>query len=324
MNRRDFASFTSLLVSSSYIGLAAAQATYPSGPVKVLVGFPPGTATDVAARAVLERMGRVIGQPFVVDNRTGASSNIAAKAVAGSAPDGLTLFVATIANAINSGFPGSTFVDLGKELSPVSLIGSVPNILAVHPSLPVHSLNELILLAKSKPGELSYASSGIGTAPHLSGELLCSMTGIKMLHVPYRGSTPAVTDVLAGQVKVIFAPASSVLPHIRAGKLRALGVTSAKRTAVAPDLPTLAELGLKGFETAVWMGFMAPIGTPLAVVNRLNSAAHASLDTPEVQSVFKAQGIDIVKSSPEEFGLYIRAESARWAKVIKDAGIKPE
>ncbi len=324
MNRRDFAAAAALLTSSTYYGWASGQSIYPGSTIKVLVGFPPGTATDVATRAVADRIGKLSGYPLVIENRTGASSNIAAKAVVAAPPDGYTVFIASIANAINSGFPGSTFVDLSKDLLPVAMIGSVPNILAVHPSLPVTSLQELIKLAKSKPGELSYASSGIGTAPHLSGELLSTMAGVKMLHVPYRGSTPAVTDVLAGQVKVIFSPASSVLPHIRAGKLRALGVTSAKRTAVAPDLPTLAELGLTGFETVVWMGLMAPAGTPQPVISRLNSLTLSALDASEVQTIFKTQGIDIIKSSPEEFGAYIRQEESRWAKVIKDAGVKPE
>jgi tripartite-type tricarboxylate transporter receptor subunit TctC len=192
----------------------------------------------------------------------------------------------------------------------------------VHPSLNVNSLQDLVQAAKTK--DLSYGSSGIGTAPHLSGELFSIMTGAKLTHIPYKGSTPAVTDLLGGQVQLMFAPASSVLQHVRAGKLKALAVTSARRTSIAPDLPTLDELGLKGFETSVWTGLMVPVGTPPAVAARLRTAAHAALDSPEVHAIYRAQGIDVLKTSSEEFTTYLRSESARWTKVIQTAGIKAE
>jgi tripartite-type tricarboxylate transporter receptor subunit TctC len=297
---------------------------YPARPVKVVIGFPPGSATDVAARAVAEAMGRRLGQPFVADNKPGAGSNIAAKIASTSPADGYTVFVATSANAINSAFPNSNAADMGKEFLPVTMVGSVPNVLVAHPSVGANSYGDLLRLAKAKPGAITYASSGIGTSPHLSGELFSSMAGVKMVHVPYRGSTPAVTDLLAGQVNVMFSPVSSVLQHIRAGKLKALAVTSAKRTAVAPELPTLDELGLKGFETAVWFGLMVPVGTPADVVAKLRTAAHAALDAPEVQRQFEAQGIDAHKSTPEEFARYMRSETVKWSKVIQSAGIKPE
>jgi len=303
---------------------AWAQSNYPSRPVKMVVGFPAGTATDVATRAVADALGRRLGQPFIVDNRPGAASNIAAKAVATSPADGYTVFVGTIANTINAGFPNSTSADLAKDFVPVTLIGSVPNLLVVNPSLGVKSVNELIRAAKAKPGQIAFASSGNGTSPHLSGELFSSMAGIKMLHVPYKGSSPAVTDLLGGQVQMMFSPASSVMPHIRAGKLTALASTGAKRAAIAPDLPTIDEVGLKGFETEVWFGFVVPVGTPPDVVSKLNSATHAVLDSPEVQEQFRAQGIEVVKSSPDQFARYIRSETSKWAKVIQTAGIKPE
>jgi tripartite-type tricarboxylate transporter receptor subunit TctC len=305
-------------------GRAGAQAAYPAGPVKVLVGFPPGTAADVAARVVTDSMGKRLGQSFVVENRAGAGSNIAAKAVASAPPDGYTLFVVTIANTINAAFPNSTAVDPTRDFTPVTMIGSVPNVLVVHPSLDVNSVADLIKLAKAKPGALSFGSSGIGTSPHLSGELFSMMTGVKMVHVPYRGSTPAVTDLLAGQVQLMFSPASSVLQHVRAGKLKALAVTSPKRTAIAPDLPTLDEVGLKGFDTSVWVGLVVPNGTPPDIVAKLRTAAHAALDSPEVERAYKAQGIDAVKTSGDQFSQYLRTEAARWSKVIQATGMKAE
>lgn len=324
MNRRQLLALLSLALGAILPGIVCAQPAYPSGPVKVLVGFSPGTAADVATRVVTEGMARRLGQPFVVENRAGAGSNIAAKAVASSPPDGYTIFAATIANTINAAFPSSTSVDLIKDFTPVTMIGSVPNVLVVHPSLGVATVADLIRLAKAKPGSLSFASSGIGTSPHLSGELFSMMAGVKMVHVPYRGSTPAVTDLLAGQVHFMFAPASSVLQHVRAGKLKALAVTSAKRTAVAPELATLDELGLKGFDTSVWIGLVLPAGTPPANATKLRTAAHAALDSPEVQNVFKAQGIDVVKTSQDEFSRHLRSEASRWTGIIQATGIKPE
>lgn len=323
MKRRQLIGTLGLAAIACVPAVVWAQ-SYPARPVKVVIGFPPGSATDVAARAVAEAMGRKMGQPFVADNKPGAASNIAAKTVATSPADGYTVFVATSANAINSAFPNSNAADMAREFAPITMIGSVPNVLVAHPSLGANTYADVLRLAKAKPGAITYASSGIGTSPHLSAELFSSMAGVKMVHVPYRGSTPAVTDLLAGQVNLMFSPASSVLQHIRAGKLKALAVTSSKRTAVAPELPTLDELGLKGFETAVWFGLMVPAGTPADVVAKLRTAAHAALDAPEVQVLFQAQGIDASKSSPEDFARYMRSETAKWAKVIQSAGIKPE
>lgn len=305
-------------------GMAGAQAAYPSGPVKVLIGFPPGTAADVATRVVTDSMARRLGQPFVVENRAGAGSNIAARALVAAPPDGYTVFVATIANTINAAFPNSTAVDPTRDFMPVTLIGNVSNVLVAHPSLEVGTVADLIKLAKAKPGGLSFGSSGIGTSPHLSGELFSMMTGVKMVHVPYRGSTPAVTDLLAGQVQLMFAPASSVLQHVRAGKLKALAVTSIKRTTVAPELPTLDELGLNGFDTSVWIGLVLPLRTPPDSAAKLRAAAYAALDSPEVEGVYEAQGIDVVKTSQDEFSQYLRSEAVRWSKVIQATGMKAE
>jgi tripartite-type tricarboxylate transporter receptor subunit TctC len=323
MNRRELIGSLAIAVGA-LPSLAKAQTGYPVGPVKVLIGFPPGTAADVATRVVADGMSKRFGQPFVVENRAGAGSNIAAKALTSSPPDGYTMFAATIANTINAAFPNSTAVDPIRDFVPVTMIGSVPNVLVAHPSLDVNTVADLIKLAKAKPGALSFGSSGVGTSPHLSGELFSMMTGVKMVHVPYRGSTPAVTDLLAGQVQLMFSPASSVLQHVRAGKLKALAVTSLKRTAIAPDLPTLDESGLKGFDTSVWVGLVVPLRTPAEVVAKLNAAAHAALDSPEVERVYKAQGIDVVKTSPDEFGQYLRSEASRWSKVIVATGMKAE
>ena len=324
MNRRELLACLPVALGATLSGNVLAQPAYPTNPVKVLVGFPPGTAADVATRALTEQMGRRLGQAFVVENRPGAGSNIAARAVAGSQPDGYNLFAITIANSINAAFPGSTAVDPVKEFAPITLIGNVPNVLVVHPSLKVSTLAELIAHAKANAGELSYASSGIGTSPHLSGEQFAQMAGVKIVHVPYRGSTPAVTDLLGGQVHLMFSPASSVLQHVRAGKLKALAVTSLKRTTIAPEIPTLDELGLKGFNTSVWVGLVAPAGTPAAVVGKLRGAAHAALDSSEIQSVYGAQGIEPVKTGAEEFARFLRGEATRWSGFIQAAGIKPE
>jgi tripartite-type tricarboxylate transporter receptor subunit TctC len=303
---------------------AWAQGAYPARSVRVVIGFPPGSATDVATRVVAESLARRTGQAFVVENRPGAASNIAARSVSSAAADGYTLFIGTVANTINAGFPNSTAADLSRDFVPVAMIGSVPNMLVVHPSLNVSSVDELVRLARSRPGDISYASSGNGTSPHLSAELFSSMAGIRMTHVPYKGSSQAVTDLLGGQVQLMFSPASTVLPHVRTGKLKGLATTGATRAAVAPDLATIAELGMKGFETSVWFGVVAPPGTPAEVVTRLNAAVNAALDAPDVQEQLRANGIDAVKSSPEDFARYIRSESAKWAKVIQAAGLKPE
>jgi tripartite-type tricarboxylate transporter receptor subunit TctC len=324
MKRRELLAAMPAIAAAAVPSWSTAQPVYPSAPVKVLVGFPPGTATDVAVRAVVEQMSRRLGQPFIVDNRPGAGSNIAAKAVATAQPDGYTVFAITIANVINAAFPGANAVDPLEEFKPITLIGNVPNVLVVHPALKVASVAELIALAKAKPGSLAYASSGVGTSPHLSGELFAQMADVKMVHVPYRGSTPAVTDLLGGQVQLMFSPASTVLPHVRANKLVALAVTSPRRSASAPDLHTLDELGLKGFDTSVWMGLVAPAQTPSGVVGKLRTTAHAALDSSEIQGIYKAQAIDVLKTSDEELSRFLQSEGARWSKFIQQSGIKPE
>lgn len=323
---RDTRRSWALLAAATLFSVAAlAQSEiYPSKPVRVLVGFPAGSSTDVATRVIAQRLGQSLGQQFIVENRAGASSNIAARAAVAAPADGYTLFVGTVANTINATLQASSSVDLSKDFLPVAMVGSVPNILVANPSLGVSSLEQLIAKAKAEPGRVSFASSGNGTSPHLSGELLAHMAGVRLLHVPYKGSSPAVVDLLAGQVLTMFGPASTVLPHIREGKLRALASTGLKRASSMPDLPTVDELGLKGFETSVWFGINAPRGTPAAVIEKLRAAIAAAQDNAEVQTQFKAQGIEFVRAGPAEYAALIRSETDKWARVIKVANVQPE
>lgn len=303
---------------------AFGQDAFPTRPVRLVVGFPPGSSADVSARVLAQRMSEGLGQQVVVENRPGASSNIAARAVATAPADGYTLFVGTIANTINATLQPATSVDLSREFAPVAMISSVPNLLVAHPSIGVTSVQQLIDKAKAEPGRLSFASSGNGTSPHLSGELFAHMAGVRLLHVPYKGSSPAMVDLLAGQVNTMFAPAPTALPHIREGKLKALASTGLRRTPFAPELPTVDELGLKGFETSVWFGLNAPQGTPAAVVERLRKAVEAAQEHPDLQSQFRAQGIEAVRAGPEAYASLIKSETDKWARVIKAANVQPE
>lgn len=290
----------------------------------MVVGFSPGSSTDVAARAIAQELSQRLGQSFVVENRAGASSNIAARAVASSAPDGYTIFFGTVANTINASLQPEVSVDLLKEFEPVAMVGSVPNLLVAHPSLAITTLDDLITKAKAEPGKISYGSAGFGTAPHLSGELFGTMAGVQLLHVPYKGSSAAVADLLAGQVQLMFGPASTVLPHIRAGTLDALAATSLSRTASAPDLPTIDELGLKGFETSVWFGLNVPKGTPVEVIDRLQEAVIAAQRDAPLQRQFAAQGIDVVEAGPVPYRDMIQRETSKWARLVREANIQPQ
>jgi tripartite-type tricarboxylate transporter receptor subunit TctC len=317
----QFAAVTALVVAP---WVAFAQTSFPTRPIKIVIGFAAGSSTDVAVRLIAQRMSQTLGQPVLVDNRAGASSNIAAKAVALAPPDGYTVFVGTIANTINVTFQPAASSDIGKDFMPVAMVASVPNLLVVHPSLGVDTLQQLIALAKKEPGKIAYASSGTGTSPHLAGELFAMKAGIKILHVPYKGSSSAVSDLVAGQVQMMFSPASTVLPFIRSGQLKALASTGATRTQSAPDLATIAELGIPDFESSVWMGFMVPNGTPPDIVSRLQSATLEAQQDPQIIAQLKANGIDVVKAGPAEFGQLIKSEADKWAQVIKAGNIKPD
>ncbi len=297
---------------------------YPAKSVRVIAGFPPGSGADITARVIGARLGDALGQQIVVDNRPGAGSNIAADIAAKSPADGYTLFIGTVANTINATLYSKLPFDFARDFAPVALTTAAPNVLVVHPSVPAKSVKELIALARSRPGQLNFASAGTGTAPHLSGELFNAMAGVRMVHIPYKGSPPAVTDLLAGEVALMFSPSSTVLPHVKTGRLRALAVTTAARLPSLPELPTVAESGLKGYETITWFGFVAPARTPPAVVARLNAEIVKVLALPDVRNLFASQGIETLGGTPDHFASYIRDEIAKWAKAIRLSGAKAE
>ena len=304
---------------------ARAADAYPAKPVRFVVAFPPGGGTDIIARSIAQKLAERIAQQVVVDNRPGAGGNIGTDIVAKSAPDGYTLLMGSAGPlAINASLFGKMPFDPIKDLAPVTLAASTPNVLVVHPSLRAATVKELIALAKARPGEINFASSGHGTPAHLAGELFNSMVGVKMVHVPYKGAAPALADLLGGQVQLMFSTMPPALPHVKDGKLRALAVTSAKRSPAAPDLPTLDEIALPGFEANTWHGVVVPAGTPATIVARLNREIVAILHLPDVVERFSSQGAEALGSTPEEFAAYIRSETLKWAKVVRDSGAKAE
>ncbi|MEI6160617.1 MAG: tripartite tricarboxylate transporter substrate binding protein [Roseococcus sp.] len=299
--------------------LAQAQ-DYPARPPRLLVGFPPGSAADLSARLIAPALGQALGQAIIVENRPGAGSNIAAAQAVRAPPDGYTLLLGTTANTINSSLQRDLTFDFARDLAPVAPIASVPNLLVVHPSVPANNVAEFIALARTE--QLFFGSSGIGTGPHLSGELFNLMTGARMTHVPYLGSGQAVTDLLAGRVGVIFSPASTVIQHVRAGRLRGLASCGATRTAAAPELPTMIEAGLAGFQSSVWFGLMAPGATPTPIVARLAEAVRAALNTGDTRTQFTAQGFDVLEGGPTEMAQLIAEETTKWAQVVEASGVR--
>jgi tripartite-type tricarboxylate transporter receptor subunit TctC len=297
---------------------------YPVKPIRLVVGFPPASGADISARLIAPRLAELLGQQVIVENRPGAGSNIAAELVAKAAPDGYTLFIGTVANTINATLYAKLPFDFQRDFTPIALSSAAPNVLVIHPSLPATSVAELIKLAKARPGQLNFASSGTGTAPHLSGELFKSMAGIQMTHVPYKGSPQAVTDLLAGEVTLMFSPSSTVLPHLKSRRLRALAVTTPARIASLPELPTVSESGLKGYETLTWFGFVAPARTPAAIVSRLNAEIAKVLALPDLRQQFAGHALELLGGTPEQFGAYIAQEIAKWAKVIKSSGARAD
>jgi tripartite-type tricarboxylate transporter receptor subunit TctC len=302
-------------------GLAHAQA-YPVRPIRIVIPYPPGGGTDIVIRAVGPRLSERLGQPVVIDNRGGATGTIGSEAVARAAPDGYTLLAHTNAGItilphLNKKLP----YDPIKDFAPVTLAASSPYLFVVNPKVPATSVAQLIALAKAKPGELNYASSGNGASTHLAGLLFCQMTGVKMVHIPYKGSGPATTELLAGQVQMRFSSIPPVLPHVRSGRLRALAVTSAKRFSLLPDVPTVADT-VPGFEVDSWYGVFAPAGTPPAIIKKLNADFAAALNLPDVKALLATDGSEVVASSPQRFGEIVRAEFARWAPVVKESGAK--
>ena len=304
-------------------GAMAADGAYPNRPIRMLVGFAPGGGTDTTARALTPKLSERLGQQLIVDNRPGAAGNIATEITTKAPADGYTILMGTIAAlSINPTLYGNLPFDPLRDLIPVTRAVDSTNILVVHPSVQAKTVKDLIALAKAKP--LNGGSSGIGGAGHLALELFNVMAGTKINHIPYKGGGPAMIDLLAGQINLIFATAASAIPHIKSGKINALAVTTSNRSKLVPDLPTVSEAGLKGFEANNWYGVVVPAKTPRPIVDRLNKEFTAVLNMPDIREILFKQGLDAAPSTPEAFGAYIKSETAKWAKVIKASGAKPE
>jgi tripartite-type tricarboxylate transporter receptor subunit TctC len=306
------------------LGTAAAHAQqYPNRPVRVIIPFPAGSAADIIARAMEPQMRERLGQGFVTDNRGGAGGNIAAELTAKALPDGYTVMMATVGtHAINYSLYSRVTFHPVRDFTPIALVGDSPNVLVTTPRVPANSAKELIALAKAKPGQLNFASSGAGTTVHLSGELFNTMAGIKTIHVPFKGATEALTGLLGGQVDFMFASVSSAIPQVKAGRLKAFAVTSAQRSPAMPELPTMSEAALPGFEAVAWYGLVGPAAIPQPIVATLSKAAFSALETREVKDRLAASGVDIHALGPAEFAKLIRSDMEKWAKVVKDSGAK--
>jgi tripartite-type tricarboxylate transporter receptor subunit TctC len=301
--------------------LPVAAADYPSRPVTLVVAFTPGGPSDVLARIVGKKMEQLLGQPFVIENRPGAGGNIAAEGVAHAAPDGYTLLMGNNSIlATNEALYKHINYSPGKNFVPITLIGTQANILVVNPDVAAHSLKELIALAKAQPGKINFASSGYGAAAHLAGELFKAEASIDIVHVPYKGAAPALQDVIGGHDQMMFATAASVIGHIEGGRVRALAVTTLKRTKILPDIPTMDEAGLKGFDASTWHGLVAPAGTPPQVIAALHDAAVKALHDPGVEASLGKLGVDIVGDTPQEFHTYINSEIPKWTAIVKASG----
>ena len=311
-------------IAAAGVSIAHAQSGYPNRQIRMIVPFAAGAPTDAIARSIAQKLNETWGQPVIVDNRGGAGGNIGTEIAAKSPADGYTLFIGTVANAINQSLFAKLPFDFTRDFAPVTQNYVTGLMLAVHPSLPVTSVKELIALAKARPGELAFSSSGVGGTPHLSGELFNAMAGVKMVHVPYKGSAPAMTDLLGGQVQLTFDNMLTVLPQVKSGKLRGLAVTLTARSLLAPELPTIAESGLAGFEVKSWNGVMAPTGISRDIVTRLNTEITRILRDPALRERFMVQGVELVPSTPEEFGAFIQRDIAKWSKVIQAAGVRVE
>ncbi|MPS30439.1 MAG: tripartite tricarboxylate transporter substrate binding protein [Alcaligenaceae bacterium] len=311
------------LVSLMSAGPAAA-ASYPDKPVRVVVGFSAGGTTDVAARIIAKELGEDLGQSFVVENKPGAGSNIGAELVARAKPDGYTLYMVAVTSTINQTLYKNLNFDIVKDFAPIALVIKVPNILVVNPSLPVKNVQELVAYVKAHPDKLSYASSGSGTSIHMAGELFKLRAGVDIPHIPYKGSAPALTDLIGNQVQLMFDNMPSAWPHVQAGKLRALAVTTAERSATAPDLPTMMESGYDKFDVSSWFGLIAPKGTPPEVIAKVNASVQKALAKPDVQQRFKDLGAVTARTTPEQFGKFIKDEVDTWATVVKASGAKVE
>ncbi len=317
----------SLFLSTAALALAlsASAQSYPSKPIKIIVPFPAGAATDTLARSVGQKLAEAYGQPVVVENKAGATGTIGSQMVATSPADGYTLLMATTStHGIAPNLYKNSPYDAVKDFEPVSLIGWTPNVLVVNPAVKANSVKELIALAKSQPGKMTFASSGSGSSIHLAGELFKSMTGVDMLHVPYKGAAPALTDLMGGQVDIMFDTVAQSLPQIKAGKLKALAVTTSRRSSALPDVPTLSEAGVPGYEMAGWIGLLAPKGTPKEVIEKLHAEIVKIVNAADLRARMTAAGVELMGSTPQEFGRVISSELPKYAKVMKDAGMQQE
>jgi len=312
------------LIAALIFSDAASAQAYPSRPIRYIVGYTPAGTADMLARAVGQKLTEAWGPQVIVENRPGAGTNIATEVGAKAAPDGYTLFMPTVANAINPTLFPKLNYDMLKDFAYVTNFAKVPGIVVCHPSVPVKNAKDLVALARANPNALRHGSTGIGSPHHLAAEIFKSMTGVKMVHVPYKGATPALIDVVAGHIEIYFGAMVSTIPHVKSGRLRALGVTSLKRVAAAGDTPTLDEQGLKGFETGSWFGMAAPAGTPRDIIMKLHAASTKAIQSPDIRDRMSAEGAEFVGDTPEQFHAFIKSEIAKWAKAVKASGARPE
>jgi len=321
--RRRFLSLVACATALPGTSRIAWAQQYPARPVRIIVGFTAGGSTDITARLLAQWLSQRLGQPFLIENRAGAAGNLATEGVAHAPPDGYTLLMATAANAISVSLYDKLSFNFIHDIAPVAEIIRIPNLMTVHPSVPARSVSEFITYAKANPGKINMASGGSGTSPHLSGELFKMLTGVNMLHVPYRGDGPALTDLLAGQVQVLFGNMPASLQHVRAGRLRALAVTTRARAEALPDVPAMGEI-VPGYEASAFIGICAPANTPDDIVAKLNAEIHAALADPTIKARLAELGGTVSITTPAEFAKFIVDEAEKWAKVVKFAGVKPE
>lgn len=316
---------TTLIAVGLVVGMAPVHAQgYPSRALRIVVPSSAGSGADFSARLIAQPLGERLGQQLVVENRAGAATMIGTELVAKAAPDGYTLLLGVGTLATAPSMYKKVPYDAQRDFAPITQLANVANVLVVHPSLPAKSVKELVALAKARPGEIAFASSGTGTNPHLSMELFLYMTGTRMLHVPYKGPTPGLIDLLGGRVSAMSTSITASIPHMRTGRLRALGVTTARRAAALPDVPTVAEAGVAGYEAVQWWALLAPAGTPAEIITRLHREAVWALNLNDVRERFVREGMDVVAGSPQDFAAVLRADTEKWARIVKSAGIQPE
>jgi len=324
---RPSAEVIALLIAVSATAHAAStylRQEYPTKAIRFIVPFAPGGGTDIIARIIASQLNEALGQAVVVDNRGGAGSTVGTDLTAKAPADGYTILLGNISLAFNASLYKALPYNALTDLAPVTLVAVQPNIVVIHPSVPAKSINELVAAARAKPGLLAYASAGTGSGTHLAGEMLKMSLKIDLLHIPYKGTGPALTDLIGGQVQMMVSTFASALPHVRSGRLRALGVTSAKRSRAAPDIPTLIEAGVPGYDYSTWYGVLAPAGTPRAIIDKLNRTLRSTLALEDMKQKFDAQGVEPLASTPAEFSSYLKTETEKWTKVVRAAGIPPQ